>query len=92
MLNIYSFSITTLEQTGPMPAAHRSNIHNTSSPVARYPNSLLGEKNCVASHKSDLESMPPEWLAWLAWLVPLETCAGEAPVKYEMKADLNEIS
>ena len=32
---------------------------------------------------------PPKWLAWL---VPLETCAGEALVKYEMKADVNEIS
>ena len=32
---------------------------------------------------------PPKWLAWP---VPLVTCAGEAPVKYEMKADVNEIS
>ena len=35
---------------------------------------------------------PPKPPKWLAWLVPLETCAGEAPVKYKMKADVNEIS
>ena len=34
---------------------------------------------------------PPKPPKWLAGLVPLETCAGEAPMKYEMKDDVNEI-